>query len=112
MPSEHALLSASDADRWIHCPRSVRLTQAFQDSGSAEAEEGTVAHALAEMNLRFEYEGFDTTDELEYDKLLKRPLYNKAMVTRLYLCSVFDTQASCRCAATSGYRPITEKCKT
>lgn len=79
MPSEHALLSASDADRWIHCPRSVRLTQAFQDSGSAEAEEGTVAHALAEMNLRFEYEGFDTTDELEYDKLLKRPLYNKAM---------------------------------
>lgn len=79
MPSEHAILSASDADRWIHCPRSVRLTQSFQDSGSAEAEEGTVAHALAEMNLRFEYEGPDLGDDHEYNQLLKHPLYNKAM---------------------------------
>lgn len=79
MPSEHALLSASDADRWIHCPRSVRLTQSFQDSGSAEAEEGTVAHALAELNLRFEYEGPDAGEIVEYEQLQKNPLYNKAM---------------------------------
>lgn len=79
MPNEHAILSASDADRWIHCPRSVRLTEAYQDSGSAEAEEGTIAHALAELNLRHEYEGLDTTNELEYEELLKHPLYNKAM---------------------------------
>ena len=79
MPSEHALLSASDADRWIHCPRSVRLTQSFKDSGSAEAEEGAIAHALAELNLRFEYEGPDAGEIVEYKQLQKNPLYNKAM---------------------------------
>lgn len=79
MPSEHALLSASDASRWMHCPPSVRLTQHFEDSGSAEAEEGTIAHSLAEINLRIEYFGSSAELEREREKVLKHPLYNKAM---------------------------------
>lgn len=79
MPSEHALLSASDASRWMHCPPSVRLTQHFEDSGSAEAEEGTIAHTLAEINLRADYFGSTAELQRQREKVLKHPLYNKAM---------------------------------
>lgn len=48
----HALLSASGADRWINCPPSARLTEKMYDSGSSYADEGTVAHKLAEIKLR------------------------------------------------------------
>ena len=48
----HALLSASGAHRWMSCPGSVKLEQQFPDKGSREADEGTLAHELAEMKLR------------------------------------------------------------
>jgi hypothetical protein len=48
----HALLSASSADRWLHCPPSARLCEAYEDKGSDYAAEGTDAHALAEYKLR------------------------------------------------------------
>lgn len=79
MPGEHAILSASDADRWINCSPSVRLTQNIEDEATDYADEGTVAHSLAELNLRFEYFGPDPEGEHEYEELLKHPLYNKAM---------------------------------
>lgn len=47
----HALLSASSADRWIHCPPSARLCEAYEDKGSDYAAEGTDAHTLAEYKL-------------------------------------------------------------
>jgi hypothetical protein len=49
---QHAVLSASGSDRWIHCPPSVRLGEGFADKGSDYALEGTCAHALAEYKLR------------------------------------------------------------
>jgi len=48
----HAVLSASGAHRWIECPPSARLEQQFPDEPSPYAEEGTVAHALAEVRLK------------------------------------------------------------
>ncbi|TCL35622.1 uncharacterized protein DUF2800 [Anaerospora hongkongensis] len=48
----HALLSASGAARWINCPPSARLTEKMPDKGSSYADEGTVAHKLAEIKLR------------------------------------------------------------
>ncbi|GHV27356.1 hypothetical protein FACS18948_4600 [Clostridia bacterium] len=50
--SEHAPVSASSAERWIHCPRSARLQEQFPDNASAAAAEGTAAHKLAENKLR------------------------------------------------------------
>ena len=50
--SEHALLSASSAHRWLACTPSARLEQGFEDSGGEAAAEGTAAHALAEHKLR------------------------------------------------------------
>ncbi|WP_194948985.1 DUF2800 domain-containing protein [Actinomyces trachealis] len=52
MPDQHALLSASGAHRWLNCPPSAVLESREPDSTSAAAEQGTVAHALAEWKLR------------------------------------------------------------
>lgn len=56
MPGTHALLSPSAAHRWLACPPSARLhaklTERLGDQSSSFAEEGTKAHALAELKLR------------------------------------------------------------
>lgn len=49
---QHAVLSASAAHRWIECPPSARLEAQYPDEQSPYAEEGTVAHELAEVRLR------------------------------------------------------------
>ncbi|MDT3768184.1 DUF2800 domain-containing protein [Gleimia hominis] len=52
-PTDHALLSASGAHRWLNCPPSAVLEAGEPDSSSSgAAEQGTVAHALAEWKLR------------------------------------------------------------
>lgn len=51
-PSEHTLLSASGAHRWLNCTPSAILEAGQPDSSSDAAEQGAVAHALAEWNLR------------------------------------------------------------
>lgn len=51
-PSDHALLSASGAHRLLNCTPSARLESGEPESTSAAAEQGTVAHALAEHKLR------------------------------------------------------------
>lgn len=51
-PKGHAILSASSADRWLHCPPSARLCESYEDKGSDYAAEGTEAHALCEYKLR------------------------------------------------------------
>lgn len=48
----HARLSPSSAKRWLMCPGSVKLSEAFPDTTSSYAEEGTAAHELAEKCLR------------------------------------------------------------
>ena len=47
-PKRHAVLSASSSERWLNCPPSARLCEAYEDKGSDYAAEGTDAHALAE----------------------------------------------------------------
>lgn len=51
-PKGHAILSASSANRWLHCPPSARLCESYADKGSDYAAEGTDAHALCEYKLR------------------------------------------------------------
>lgn len=56
MPSLHAFLNPSAAKRWATCPPSARLNQKYRDlfgdKSSPYAEEGTQAHAVAELKLR------------------------------------------------------------
>ena len=65
MPAkEHAILSASSANRWLHCPPSARLCESYDDKGSDYAAEGTDAHALCEYKLRKAL-GMEATDPTE-----------------------------------------------
>lgn len=48
--SEHALLSPSSSERWLTCPASVRMASKVPPSPASQyAEEGTLAHELAEI---------------------------------------------------------------
>jgi hypothetical protein len=51
----HATLGASNASRWMNCPGSVALTADLPPSpNSVHAQDGTRAHAVAEVCLRSE----------------------------------------------------------
>ena len=58
---EHALLSASSAHRWMACTPSARLEEQFSDTTSESAQEGTLAHELAEARVRNYFYGPDFT---------------------------------------------------
>lgn len=51
-PETHALLGASSAERWIHCPPSARLTENWPDTASEYAQAGRLAHEIAELKAR------------------------------------------------------------
>lgn len=80
-PPKHALLSASSAERWLNCPGSVRLTESMEDQSSAYAEEGSLAHQIAELKLRKYFtepmgpKKFST----RMNKLKKHELYQEEM---------------------------------
>jgi len=51
----HATLSPSSAERWLQCPASVRVIEALpkgETEDSVYAQEGTAAHAMAELMAR------------------------------------------------------------
>ena len=50
--TKHAVLSASSSERWLNCPPSARLCEAYEDKGSDYAAEGTDAHTLCEYRLK------------------------------------------------------------
>ena len=51
-PKGHAVLSASSSERWLNCPPSARLCEAYEDKDSDYAAEGVEAHALSEARLK------------------------------------------------------------
>lgn len=55
-PKGHSSLGPSSAARWLSCPASVLLSERCpkDDTGSVYAAEGTAAHALAEIEARYE----------------------------------------------------------
>lgn len=80
-PEGHALLSASSAARWIHCPPSARLTEHMPDTSSEYAEAGRLAHEIAEFKARAYF--LEPIGKREYSAGMKRyknsPYYDNAM---------------------------------
>lgn len=67
-PGAHAKLSASGSSRWLACTAAPSLEAEFPDEpSSVYAEEGTVAHALAEYKLQSRLLG--KTDECELERI-------------------------------------------
>lgn len=52
--AKHAILSASSSHRWLNCTPSVELEKGFENKTSTFAEEGTLAHELGELSLRYQ----------------------------------------------------------
>lgn len=76
-PASHALLGASKAHQWLACPPSAEWETKFVDPGPSEAaEEGTLAHALAEDHLNKTLDGKRITTT---KKFKENPLYRPAM---------------------------------
>lgn len=64
MTTNHAVLSASASERWLHCTPSARLGEAHEDKDSDYAAEGTDAHELREFRLK-EALGLDAQNPVE-----------------------------------------------
>lgn len=52
MSSQHAVLSASGAHKWLKCTPSARLEETLPETTSQYAEEGRLAHEIAELKVR------------------------------------------------------------
>ena len=78
MPNVHSRFPASASHRWINCPGSIRLSeQVPQETTTSYAEEGTLAHAIAEQKLRIAVDR--TVKAAELKKLTKDPMYDGEM---------------------------------
>lgn len=79
----HALLSASGASRWMACTPSARLEEQFGggDTQSAYAAEGTLAHEIAELYLRYDLDLIDTDNfNKGLDSLMDNDLFAPEML--------------------------------
>lgn len=77
---DHAILSPSSAKRWINCTPSALLAEAAGSKSSVYAEEGTLAHEIAEYALTQYLNGaydpiIDDAMPLK-DEHLKNPLFS------------------------------------
>ena len=77
MAVKHAVLSASSSERWLNCPPSARLCEAYEDKGSDYAAEGTDAHSLCEFRLK-QALGIPADDPIE-----NLSWYNEEMADRI-----------------------------
>lgn len=80
-PEKHALLGASSAHRWLHCPGSARLTENMPDNTSIYAEAGRLAHEIAELKARqyFIENQPKRTFNAQLKKLKESEHYDKSM---------------------------------
>ena len=87
-PEKHALLSASSASRWLNCTAAPRFEEGLPESTSEYAEEGRLAHALAELKVLKKFTGMTSRAySTRLNKLKKADNYDPEMdkTTDLYL---------------------------
>lgn len=87
-PEKHALLSASSASRWLACTAAPRFEEGLPESTSDYAEEGRLAHAIAELKVLKKFTIMtNRTYNTRLNKLKKEARYDPEMdkTTDLYL---------------------------
>lgn len=75
----HAILSASSAHRWLVCTPSARLElEDGQEECSVYAAEGTAAHELAEIKLKYRFGKISVSEyEAEYEAFKANPKFSE-----------------------------------
>jgi hypothetical protein len=79
--AEHALLSASAANRWLNCTAAPRFEEQFPETTSEYAEEGRLAHSICELKALKKFTTSIKPREFtaKLNKLKKDPLYADEM---------------------------------
>lgn len=96
---DHAILSPSSAKRWINCAPSALLAEEAGSKSSVYAEEGTLAHEIAEYTLTKYLEG-------EYDPIIddELPLKNEHFENPLFGVDMADyIRSYCEYVIGEGY---------
>lgn len=93
----HALLGPSSASRWLSCTPSARLEEGYPDTSGEAAKEGTLAHELGEILIKY-YHGFIAKPA--YQKAIKKieadPRYNEDMLGHAKDYAAFVSDAFAR----------------
>lgn len=82
---KHAILSASAAHRWLNCTPSARLEEPLPDTSSVYAEEGTLAHKLAELELK---KSLKQISAAKYNKLFDEIKWNSQFTGEMADCAI------------------------
>lgn len=96
----HALLSPSSSHRWLNCTPSARLEEPYESTSSAAAEEGTVAHELAEhaieKYLAGEYlpllDELPVPDEIRSNKYYSSEMEHYVTDYVCYVCDIYELE--------------------
>lgn len=82
---KHAVLSASSAGLWIACPGSQHMRAVFpQEQSSVAADEGTLAHALAAIEIERATLGEEFNGELNEEILAKELSETREKIDKFY----------------------------
>jgi Protein of unknown function (DUF2800) len=77
----HAVLSPSGASRWLACTPSARLEQSFPDQAGEAAREGTLAHRLGELLIKYDQKLINGKNyQAQLMKIKTDPLYKNEML--------------------------------
>lgn len=80
-PTNHALLSASSAHRWLACTAAPRFEEQFPSGTSEYAEEGQTAHSVCELYAQKHFTPMTKRKfNAELKKLTNRPYYSDEML--------------------------------
>ena len=66
----HARFSASGSERWLSCPASIKAEIPYPNTSSVFAEEGTLAHELADTALQAGKRAAEYVGELILGKVI------------------------------------------
>jgi hypothetical protein len=88
---EHSTLSFSGRDRWRNCPVSVVLSKGEKDESGPAAEEGTIAHTVAEFYVR---QAFNLPGALQGESPDKPPVMKLDRFERLAAPRLIEPSAA------------------
>jgi len=96
---KHALLSPSGASRWMNCTPSARKEEHIPNRENDYAKEGTLAHELGELELRYYFKHVSKEQYLEQLKIIENnELYTDEMPEEVdkyvtYITNLFEEKS-------------------